>query len=197
MPVSGFSDYAVSSNGRVKRVIPDYRGRVDNIIKPYTATRYATVTLYRNRTPYVVCVHRIVCAAFNGNPPSIKHQAAHNDGDRTNNKSSNLRWATPSENESDKVAHGTSRLGKPTPTKLDRLAKGATHGRNTMPERTARGEKTGTSKLTEEKVKKIRKDRRSRKEIARDYGITVTMVGYIVRGVSWAHIPMPMERNYE
>lgn len=188
LSIFGFSDYAVSNLGRIRRIVPDSRGRTMRILKPCTAGRYAQVTLYKNRIPFIVCVHRAVCVAFRGLPPSTKHHAAHSDGNRSNNKSSNLRWKTPSENEADKVLHGTSRLGKPSAIKPERMARGHRHGRHTMPERTARGERIWTSKLTAAKVVAIRKDMRSRKAIAEGYGITVTMVGYIQRRLSWAHV---------
>lgn len=187
--IKAFPDYAVSSLGRVKRVQPNCFGSVGGILKQ-RLDRYACLTLYVNKKPFLVSVHRLVCTAFHGNPPTKKHHAAHNDGNGLNNAASNLRWATANENEADKILHGRSLLGKPSTVPPHRRPRGLTHGRYTMPEKTARGERTATSKLTEKKIVQIRKDSRSRKEIAADYGITVTMVGYIVRGISWAHIPM-------
>lgn len=189
-PVVGFPDYAVSSYGRVKRVVPDYRGRVGNVLKP-RLDRYAYLTLYRDRQPSVVLVHRLVCAAFHGEPPTPQHHAAHGDGNGINNREDNLRWALPVENEADKVVHGTNRAGKPSAVPVHRRPRGERHGRHTMPERTARGERGGRAKLTESKVSAIRLDQRPRKVIAAEFGITVTMVGYIQRGVAWAHVPMP------
>ena len=182
--VDGFPDYAVSSNGRIKNAAT---GR---ILKPTRSGRYVGLTLYLNKEPYYMHVHRVVCTAFHGIPVPPRTHAAHKDGDGTNNRKDNLRWATPAENEADKIAHGRGRAGKPSAVPPERRPRGKTHGRYTMPERTARGERTSTSKLTADKVIAIRKDNRSRREIADDYGITVAMVGYIVRGISWAHIPM-------
>lgn len=188
--IPGFEDYAVSDAGRIKRVRPDCRGRVGLVLKPFLA-RYANITLYRDRKPHVLLVHRIVCAAFHGGPPTPEHEAAHGDGDSLNNRKDNLRWATRAENEADKIAHGTNLAGKPSQVPVECRPRGKSHGRHTRPERTARGERNGLAKLTESKVTSIRLDRRPRKEIASTYGITVTMVGYIQRGISWAHVPMP------
>lgn len=58
-------------------------------------------------------VHRVVCAAVNGPPPTPKHQAAHNCGNGKLGCVSPhcVRWATQKENEADKVAHGTKLVG--------------------------------------------------------------------------------------
>ena len=50
---------------------------------------------------------RLVLTAFVGPPPTDKHEAAHWDGNPDNNKLSNLRWATGTENNLDKHRHGT------------------------------------------------------------------------------------------
>lgn len=191
-----FPDYAVSNEGRIMRIRPDYFGKAGKILKPHLR-RYAYLTLYLNHKPYVVLVHRIACIAFHGLPPTPEHQVAHYDGNGYNNHHKNLRWATGIENEADKIRHGTNLAGRPSWVPIENRARGITHGRHTNPERTARGEQCGTSKLTAVEVINIRKDSRSRKEIAAEYGITRTMVGYIIRGKSWKHIPTQMETNNE
>lgn len=189
--IADFPDYAVSDLGRVKRVVPDFRGRSGGIMKQQTR-RYAYLTLYRDRTPSCVLVHRLVCSAFHGSQPAIDHEVAHCDGESLNNAARNLRWATHAENEADKVAHGTSTAGRPSMVAPERRPRGKRHGRHTQPERTARGERNGLARLTESKVLAIRRDCRPRKVIAADYSISVTMVGFIQRGISWAHVPMPI-----
>lgn len=54
-----------------------------------------------------VAVHTLVLEAFAARRPAGM-QCAHNDGDRSNNALSNLRWATPKENNADKRQHGTA-----------------------------------------------------------------------------------------
>lgn len=56
-------------------------------------------------------VNRAVCWAFNGAPPTPDHEAAHLDGMTENNFTSNLVWATPKENASHKLLHGTASIG--------------------------------------------------------------------------------------
>lgn len=52
-------------------------------------------------------IHRVVAEAFHGAPPDPSMDTCHNDGNRLNNKASNLRWGTRSENHYDKGKHGT------------------------------------------------------------------------------------------
>lgn len=63
----------------------------------------------KNRT-----VHSLVAEAFIGpRPPGC--EVAHKDGSRTNNFLSNLRYATYSENNADKLQHGTHLVGGKAP----------------------------------------------------------------------------------
>jgi hypothetical protein len=122
-----------------------------------------------------VLVHRLVCEAFHGPAPTSRHQAAHNDGSKSNNRPENLRWATAVENEADKRSHGT-------------LRRGAAHHAIKTPERMARGSRVGTSKLTEAMVVSIRADDRPRAEIAKAYGLCPTHVSEIRTRKVWRHV---------
>jgi hypothetical protein len=57
-------------------------------------------------------VGRLVLLAFVGWPPDKEHQCCHNDGDRTHNKLSNLRWGTPLVNAQDRDSHGHTQRGQ-------------------------------------------------------------------------------------
>lgn len=59
---------------------------------------YMQVRLYKNNKVWHKSVHRIVAEAFVPNPHG-KEQVNHIDGDKKNNKASNLEWATRSENQ--------------------------------------------------------------------------------------------------
>lgn len=106
-PITWAKNYFVSDHGRVFCAAPLRQ------MKPHRSpkTNYLSVKLIesngRCKSEYV---HRIVLRAFVGDCP-IGKQCAHGDGDRSNNRLSNLRWATPSENGMDKFSHGTVLFG--------------------------------------------------------------------------------------
>lgn len=54
--------------------------------------------------------------------------------------------------------------------------------------RQARGEKDGNAKLTEAAVISIRADRRPRRLIAADHGVSIDTVGRICRREAWRHV---------
>lgn len=99
---TAYPGYLVSSSGKV-------RGRFGRVLRPYyTGAGYLAVRISRGPT---VSVHRLVCEAFHGPKPAPDMQVAHNNGKSTDNRASNLRWATPLENAQDKKLHGTQFAG--------------------------------------------------------------------------------------
>jgi len=106
-------------------------------------------------------VHRLVCEAFHGTQPEGT-EVCHNDGDRTNNASWNLRWGSRSENMRDAVCHGT----------------------HVVP----RGEDHHSRKLTWEQVSEARrryKNGESGRSLARVFGITSANMSRLLRGDAW------------
>lgn len=67
---------------------------------------YATVKLSVDGIRYTAMVHRLVLDAFVGPRPDGM-EVCHNDGDPSNNRLDNLRYASRSENRLDSVRHGT------------------------------------------------------------------------------------------
>lgn len=112
LPVSGYEgSYEVSDLGRVRSLdrITDrgrkWRGRVMSPA-PMRSNGYLIVSLWRDGSQRTTLVHRLVLSAFVGPAPDGA-EGLHGDGDPENNKLTNLSWGTHSENEMDKVRHGT------------------------------------------------------------------------------------------
>lgn len=161
--------YRVSNFGRVKRVKSSNGTVSGKVLKPgVNKNAVRNVNLCYKSRPKSHTVHRLVALAFLGNPPTERHIVAHNDGNPSNNRLANLRWATPAENSFDQVKHGTQ--------------KGKYHGRK--------------SALTDEQVISIRMDQRTQVEVAKDFGISPATVGQIRRRETYKYIP-ETEGDYE
>jgi HNH endonuclease len=61
-----------------------------------------------------IYIHRGVCELFNGPCPDGM-ECRHLDGNKLNNRATNLAWGTPSENSADKALHGTMQFGESNP----------------------------------------------------------------------------------
>lgn len=167
MPEDG--EYEVSNLGRVRSLT--FRNRV--VAKPYNPPRILTPQIQNNGYVTVsmrrktVSVHRLVLLAFVG-PCPIGCEAAHENGDRTDNRLENLSWKSKHDNAIDRDRHGT----------------------------TYRGERHHLSKLTEQQVREIRQRYVSRngrdfgntQQLAREYGTTESNIYDITHNVTWKHV---------
>jgi DNA-binding XRE family transcriptional regulator len=176
-PVVGYEgSYEVSSLGRVRsltRLVDCKGGRKRSMSGKVMSVSidhrgYRRVMLQRSGERKLLKVARVVCHAFNGGPEGERNQAAHCDGSRTNDRASNLRWATNVENISDRAIHGTN----------------------------LNGERHHQSKLTETSVHLIRAMRAgssmTNAEIAKRFGVARTTVSGICNNRLWAHLPTPL-----
>lgn len=115
--------YMVSNLGNVKALAKTVKysdGRVYNykekLLKKSLSSGYPTVHFYSlNGGRVTWLVHRLVAVNFIPNP-NQKITVNHIDGVKTNNKVSNLEWATYQENNSHAINTG---LHKGTPSKLE------------------------------------------------------------------------------
>lgn len=84
--------YAVSDCGKV------WSYRLNRWIKDTLLNNgYYKVALFKDGKQTNILIHRIVAKTFIDNPEG-KKEVDHIDNDKSNNKLSNLRWTTPSEN---------------------------------------------------------------------------------------------------
>lgn len=108
-------------------------------------------------------VHRLVLIAFCGQPANGM-QTRHIDGDKTNNKLSNLTWGTCTENNRDRIKHGT------------------------IP----RGEKHCHAKLTEDVVREIRELGKTMGPAAISRAIRIAVdpvnISAVLKGKTWKHV---------
>jgi len=160
LPIPSCPEYEASSDGDIRRALPYRSTVVGRLLTPRVINGYETVTI-RARRRYV---HRLVCEAFHGSAPIERPQAAHKDGNRLNNASANLGWASQAENESDKTAHGTRKTGSAV----------------------------RSSKLTEYQVRCMREAYGlglfHKAALARIFRIHPTMVKRIIDRTAWSHV---------
>lgn len=163
--------YSVSSHGRVRgeaRTVTHSHGGPkrlkERIMRQKLNRGYPQVQLSCDGVQSFYSVHRLVAEAFIG---SIRPDMTvnHLDGDKTNNRVSNLEIVTMSEN----IRHAI-RTGLRVP---------------------ASGESHYHSTLTADDVIEIRRRAKSetRKAIAASLGVSPQCVGKVVRGDTWSMVP--------
>lgn len=116
MPVPGYEGYyEVSDHGQVRSLDrwvggpwgPGTRRIAGRPISTFLGPDgYVRTNLWRDNRGAVPLVHRLVLLAFVG-PAPAGTEALHGDDDPGNPCLSNLRWGTQSENNHDRVRHGT------------------------------------------------------------------------------------------
>lgn len=156
-------------NGETKNylnhVVISYKNKKKCLIWPFAKSKIDGRPVINNPGGSNL-VHRIVCEAINGPPPTNKHQAAHSCGNGHLGcvNPHHLRWATQKENEADRVIHGTSN----------------------------RGERHGMAKLKAKDVLLIRKLAASKKvsgrQISARFGVSQATVSDIIHRRSWGHL---------
>lgn len=100
MAVPGYEGlYTITENGEVFN-------RHGKQLKP-SDDRYPSVELWKNGIGQRVTLHRLVLRTFAGEPEEASWEARHKNGDTSDYRFSNLEWGTKSENERDKLRHGT------------------------------------------------------------------------------------------
>lgn len=88
-PIAGFEGlYEVSDDGRVRRM-PEGSERSPT----RSGAGYRKVELWRGNQRHQRLIHRLVAEAFLAPPPEGFGEVNHKDGDKANNRASNLEWS--------------------------------------------------------------------------------------------------------
>lgn len=147
----------VNANGVVRR-------SVDGLVyKPsYAGKGYPAVCFHRGGVKMIRYVHRLVCTAFHGVPPTPRHVVNHKNGNKRDNCASNLEWTTPEENRRHARLHGLILRG------------------NSLP----------NAKLTAARVRRMRqlKSRFSYTELGAMFGVNRSVAHQAVTGQTWKHV---------
>lgn len=170
--IPGFPGYEASSLGRVRSLdrLVKQGNRWGQVIERQQKGRILLPRIdrrgYRRVNPCVdgriiyTGVHRLVCAAFHG--PNPTKMAAHNDGNPSNNRPENLRWATAKENTADTRLHGTDGTGTRNPN----------------------------VRIGEDEVRQIRaRASEPARLLGIEFGVSESQIFNIIHGRSWRHLP--------
>lgn len=159
--VKGYPNYIVSNMGKVKFVAR----RKPTFKRPSNYRGYLRIAIWKNNKPYKVGVHKLVALAFvDGYFKGA--QVNHKNFDKSDNRAENLEWVTPSQN----YYYSMERRSLAT-----------------------RGENNCKSKLKDEdiiKIRKLRKKGTTLVALSKKFGVSYENIDYIVRGLTWKHIPL-------
>lgn len=119
-PIPGYPSYEASDFGNIRSYVKrgNHNDRLSSFPRLLSQSEHPET---RRRSVSVPCqatgkysrknVQSLVMEAFVGPRPEGK-EIAHNNGDPTDNRLTNLRYATHLENEADKLRHGTRSIGE-------------------------------------------------------------------------------------
>jgi hypothetical protein len=160
--------YKVSDKGRIKSLArSDAKGNrlKEKIMSICTSGRYPCISLCKNGRQKTKHIHPLILLAFVGPCPEGM-ECCHNNGVKSDNRLTNLRWGTHSENQLDAVKHGTH---------VDH-----------------KGEKNAGAKLTEAEVLKIRELYKSGKwtklKLSNKFNVSSAHIYSIICRRRWRHI---------
>lgn len=165
--IEGSEGYEISNLGRVRSfwTIGRYAkiGRSEPVVLALSKDKdgYEHVGVRRGNRRVTKKVHRLVLRAFHG-PCPPQFECRHKNGNRSDNRSQNLRWGSKVSNQKDRIRHGTSQ----------------------------HGERHQMARLTADQVVEIRKlaafEGVSRSDMAATFGVSESHIRNIIIGHRWS-----------
>lgn len=158
--------YEASDLGRVRRTRTQGGRPTSRILREGRNRGYAKFVLCQSNCRQTVAAHRVVWETFNGPIPQGM-QINHKDGNKLNNRLTNLEICTPSEN----ISHAF-RVLKVSP--------------NINPNY---GTNNGRAKLNEDairEIKRLRAEGLTQKTIAKRFGVSPATISNVLLGKFWS-----------
>lgn len=159
--INGFEEYEVSNMGRVRKI---------KYLKPNKSNvgKYSVMSLSKNGKSSGFLLHRLVAEAFIPNPEK-KSQVNHKNGNKDDNRASELEWMTRREN----IDHAVS-------------------NRLHVKKRDQNGELNSANKLTEHQVMEIvllyKTGMFTQEGLSKKYSVSVCNINKILVGEYWTHV---------
>lgn len=162
--IEEFPKYSVSNLGRIRKDVKPIQ-TAGGILNPRPNEKgYSVIRLIRDKKRYGLKVSRLVAKAFL-EPDPFRPEVNHKNTIKSDNRASNLEWATRLEN--------------------------MRHAQRTLKPWQERGMDRYCAKLTDDDVRKIRtllSDGMFQRSIGELYGISQGQVSRIKLGTSWRHV---------
>ena len=156
-------DRKIKKFNNIEKKITDFciKGK---LLKPKTRKDgYKIIYLSKDNNKKELYIHHLVAFAFIGKRPK-DHHICHNDGNKSNNNLSNLRYGTRSDNANDTLLHGTCYFKK--------------------------GENNPSSKLKDDDIKYIWKNKgiKTQNKLSLELGVCRQAISSIYNQKNWKHL---------
>ncbi len=185
-PVPGWTDYAVSNWGRVRREVASIKAKAGRVLQPgihkpnaAQIDGYKHVRLCGQGKPKTFSVHYLVALAFIRKEDEAANCVDHLNSDTLDNHAENLEWVSQAEN-----CRRTKERG--------RYQTGDDHYTRRKPELRQIGERNHAAKITEDKAHEAKwlfaNTDYTAKEISKMLDISLATCYHIKQGKRWAHL---------
>jgi 5-methylcytosine-specific restriction protein A len=178
--VSGFPDYEISDDGRLRRRTAGSNSRQGHEIRPRINQRgypqYGLSAPDGRRATF--CAHRLVALQFLDPPEPTKTLVLHRNDNQFDARATNLRWGSALDNAADARQNERYHLGDNHPSRRSPWIR-------------RRGERHPKAKLDEAQVRQIFASSAGQRDLAARFGVDKALIWRIQNGQVWRHITNP------